>query len=140
MGLTSIVMGILTSEGQDIAVDKVKSKTGDVIKRQYSEYELRKKVDSLVNIYCQGLQETLDLEQEFDIEGLQRGSKDLIDSAKECTVGTERELKQIQFFEKGYTLAGVDPKKEKSETRRYSCKCFERRSRRKWSSTYCKSC
>ena len=112
MGLTSIVMGILASEGPGIAADNATSAAGGVIKRQHNEHELRKKVDSIINEYCQGIQETMELEQEFDVEGLQKGSKELINSAKECTVGTEREIKQIQYFAKGYSLACVDSKKK----------------------------
>ncbi len=60
MSLTSIVMGILASEGKASAVGVVKSTTGDAIKRQYNERELQKKVELQLSKYCQGIQETLE--------------------------------------------------------------------------------
>ena len=109
------VMEILASGAPGVVVDKTASRTGGMVARHFSEKTLQGKVESQLDKYYQGVQNSMNLDDEFDNRGLLNGSKELISSAKACSVGPEREMRRRQYFALGYSLAGLDSK-QKNQT------------------------
>ncbi len=109
MSIVSFIMNILSPEISGAALDNGIEKAGGVVKKRIDENELRNKVTSQLEKYLEGHQAGIELKDEFDYQALLDGRTQLIERAKKCVVGPERDIKRKEYFEFGYAVTGVDP-------------------------------
>ena len=105
------ILGILESKTKDAVEDAGFSTVKERIQDSLDKKALNKKVEVQLIKYLQNCEAENDRTIEFDYQGLLDAIPDLINIAKKCKVGTDRELRRKQYFSSGYSAAKVHSKK-----------------------------
>ena len=101
------ILGILETKAKDAVEDAGFSTVQNFLDKK----ALEKQVVNRLKTYLQSCEAENDRTNEFDYQGLLDAIPNLIDNAKKCKVGTDRELRREQYFASGYSAAKVHSEK-----------------------------